>query len=67
MPKKPFKYCCPQKLSSPPGNAIDVPIDKAIEHHTDYDKQKMKRVEEVRELARHVRACLNDKSLAIPT
>ena len=51
--KKAIQVLLPTKvILSPPGNAIDVPIDKALEHYTDYDKQKMKRVEEVRELAR---------------
>lgn len=51
--KKAIQALLPTKvILSPPGDAIEMPIDKAIEQYTDYDKQKMIRVEEVRELAR---------------
>jgi transposase len=50
--KKAIQAVVPSKvILAPPENAIEVPVDKAIEHYTASDKQKTIRVEEVRELA----------------
>ena len=37
---------------APPEDTIETPVDKAIEHYTDFDRKKMVKVVEVRELAR---------------
>lgn len=55
--KKAIQAVLPSKvILAPPGNAIEMPVDKAIEHYTASDKQKMIWVGEVRELARQGRS-----------
>ncbi len=39
-------------ILAPPEDAIEIPVDKAIENYTDCDRKKMVKVAEVRELAR---------------
>lgn len=51
--KKSIQSSLPAKvILAPPENAIELPVDKAIEYYMDGDRKKMVTVEEVRELAR---------------
>lgn len=51
--KKAIQGLLPSKIIlAPPEDAIEIPVDKAIEHYTDFDRKKMVKVVEVRELAR---------------
>ena len=51
--KKAIQGLLPSKIIlAPPEDTIEIPVDKAIEHYTDFDRKKMVKVVEVRELAR---------------
>ena len=50
--KKAIQGLLPSKIIlAPPEDTIEIPVDKAIEHYTDFDRKMMVKVEEVRELA----------------
>ena len=50
--KKAIQGLLPSKIIlAPPEDTIEIPVDKAIEHYTDFDRKKMVKVVEVRELA----------------